>query len=519
MPTLRPTLTDVRWGPGYSQKYDVLRHPIRDSGGNPCLIYRHGGSGVLRDKRLPFVASGNFNALFYHLHHQRQGASDAHFDLISIESRQGRFTTPITQHPNDDAYNWRDSRVDRAVYFPHWGDEMKLATLAVKSRARDLGIDPTKVIIAGTSFGSLCAAYAASTAPLCASDLPSSVRSAYALAGGFDSRPAGAIMHQALTDTRSRYQKAPRALITDGLTWSESAKTLTGSGCFTTFDKVAANGVIEVTGGTGANRGLFEVAYVDPAGNYLRLTNSIGAAADAQTDIAIRYQGFPPTIYMTSATFTNATKTLTKTNAFQTWGHGAEDIIVSAGTGVTTNRYFVASRTDKSNIVLTADIGGTNPSDVSAYMTGDVIAYGLMFGVFGAYTQAEWDALPRGMRQAASIMHYVENGDTKWMPPLLAVSEQIGNGITPYGNFVVPGDDVHDSKMVTDLVAAAGRYGASNISGMVLGGGWTDGVAAGVRDANSSLVYDWMKAAIGGGVGGRRAGQPLTVPGLAACPV
>lgn len=70
---------------------------------------------------------------------------------------------------------------------------------------------------------------------------------------------------------------------------------------------------------------------------------------------------------LTAATFTNATKNLSETNAFTsyTWNSG-DTIYISGGTGVTTGLYSIASKTDASNIVLGADIGGTNPSDVTS---------------------------------------------------------------------------------------------------------------------------------------------------------
>lgn len=69
------------------------------------------------------------------------------------------------------------------------------------------------------------------------------------------------------------------------------------------------------------------------------------------------------------ATFTNATKTLTKAGAFANYTFKSGDIVkITAGTGVTLGRYNIASKVDANSITLTADIGGANPADVA----GDV---------------------------------------------------------------------------------------------------------------------------------------------------
>lgn len=70
---------------------------------------------------------------------------------------------------------------------------------------------------------------------------------------------------------------------------------------------------------------------------------------------------------LTGATFTNSTKVLTKTGAFTNYTHQTGDVVyISGGTGVTAGLYEIASKTDADNIVLVADIGGTNPTDVSS---------------------------------------------------------------------------------------------------------------------------------------------------------
>lgn len=70
---------------------------------------------------------------------------------------------------------------------------------------------------------------------------------------------------------------------------------------------------------------------------------------------------------LTAATFTNATKTLSQTGAFTSYTFTAGDqIYISGGTGVTAGLYEIASKTSNDAIVLVADIGGTNPTDVTS---------------------------------------------------------------------------------------------------------------------------------------------------------
>lgn len=59
-----------------------------------------------------------------------------------------------------------------------------------------------------------------------------------------------------------------------------------------------------------------------------------------------------------NATFTHSTKTLTKTSGFSTYTFRSGDYVeVSAGTGATLGRYYIASKTSNDAIVLTTSIG------------------------------------------------------------------------------------------------------------------------------------------------------------------
>jgi hypothetical protein len=68
----------------------------------------------------------------------------------------------------------------------------------------------------------------------------------------------------------------------------------------------------------------------------------------------------------TGVTYTNATKTVTKTNAFTNyvWKQG-DTLVITAGTGVTPGTYVIASRVDASNLILATAAGGVAPTDVA----------------------------------------------------------------------------------------------------------------------------------------------------------
>lgn len=74
---------------------------------------------------------------------------------------------------------------------------------------------------------------------------------------------------------------------------------------------------------------------------------------------------------ITGATFTTATKKLSKAGAFTAYTFTAGDqIYVASGTGVTAGWYTIVGRDSADQIELSADIGGTNPSDVATTGVG-----------------------------------------------------------------------------------------------------------------------------------------------------
>lgn len=71
-----------------------------------------------------------------------------------------------------------------------------------------------------------------------------------------------------------------------------------------------------------------------------------------------RAAGTTSIISLTGATWTESSKTITKTGAFASYVFSSGDTLtITGGTGATTGTYYVASRTSDDAVVLTASIG------------------------------------------------------------------------------------------------------------------------------------------------------------------
>lgn len=490
MPELNPQIKDLRWGPDQCQKMDILRHPVRDPGGNPWILYRHGGSGNIRDKRLPWLPSGNGNALAYYVNTIAQGV---HFDFISVETRQARWNTPLTTHTKNDDFGWDSNALGRAVFFPYNWQEVQLAVMAVKARAPELGINPSQGAGMGTSWGADAMLYSQIARPLFSDELSAQIRSRYQLGGGIDSRLRGVVYHEGHPDLRNSFQEAACTMGVLGLTYTDATRRLTLTGAFTFFDAAVAGGVIQVVSGTGANLGQFGVDYVDPAGAYIVVERSIGAGADSQTDIRITFKGYPQGIDLTSATYTSSTQTITKTGAFAVFGHGGRGLHLTAGTGAVEGVYPIASRTSADAITLNTSttIATTGSSNLAATIRGDAVTFTIEQDVFGAYAQTDYDKVHRNIKRAASALWYIQNRQTQWMPPVYAISEKTGNHRKPYG--LGTNGDNHDSEQVTTLLAAAAAVNAP-VSGYIPDGTWDDSDLR--RDSTSAAVFNFCASAL-----------------------
>lgn len=199
MPSLTPQVVDRRWGPSVHHRYDVLQHPVRDHGGNPAIIWRHGSFGG-SDKRVPWIASGAGNALAHYLN---QSAREVHFDFISVGLRQGAWNNPSDTHPSNASIGWYDEPIDGPTHYPDTFEDMKRAILAIKSAAYDLGINPGRLIVGGDSAGADVAFHSQFTEPWYRDYAgPVGGSSRFRDGDGFDSRVQGILWHRGQPDFR-----------------------------------------------------------------------------------------------------------------------------------------------------------------------------------------------------------------------------------------------------------------------------------------------------------------------------
>lgn len=205
MATLTPTTIDAFYGPDAHQRYDHYKNPRRLPDGNPLFIYRHGGGWRIYDKRrLSPDSTDESNVIATAL----LGSEDVPFDVISIETRQARWDTPISTA----GFGYNEA-CTVPTYFPDSWNDYKRAILHIKANAQTLGINPNKIIAGGTSAGACIALWSQVTEPMRSDFLQvsSNVRTvgtnlraadALSLERGLDSRVRGVWYHTGLPDFR-----------------------------------------------------------------------------------------------------------------------------------------------------------------------------------------------------------------------------------------------------------------------------------------------------------------------------
>lgn len=267
---------DLRYGPDAHQRYDVARHPIRDPGGNPWILWRHGGGWNTNDKRQPFIAAQRGNALFAYLLNNKSGPNDAHFDVISYETRQAAWGTPNTTHTANTTLGWYSEVPTVPAFFPETFEDTQRCILAIKAASKGAGRDPNKGIIAGSSAGAVQAFWSQVVEPVTNARPSMDTRwTRYLDGGGFDSRVCGVLAHIMPVDFRKG------SLTVQGCTWTEGTLTLTApSGTpWATTKYATSNGTRVIVQGAGVTGGVMEAVVSSNTNTTLVLTGSISAAA------------------------------------------------------------------------------------------------------------------------------------------------------------------------------------------------------------------------------------------------
>lgn len=212
----------VSYGPSVHQWYSLNLHPVRDPGGNPLLIYKHGGGAVEKDARLCWIPNGNGNSISWYL--QGNGAShpggggvtapvlDLHLDVASVNCRQAKYNIPVTVHSQNGANGWFNEPWTGSTYFPDAWNDLKLAIAHLKDFARERGQDPYKFLGMGSSYGGMQTAWACLTPPLRGmGGAPSDFHRPGSTYRKSDSTLLGAILHITPIDVRNDTALAPGA--------------------------------------------------------------------------------------------------------------------------------------------------------------------------------------------------------------------------------------------------------------------------------------------------------------------
>lgn len=201
------TLINQRWGPERWQLFDYFAHPIRDPGGNPCLIWRHGGGGWAGNYKLwPNSGFEISEGLPDYL--LNEPGLDQHFDVVTIQTCEQTMTNSAgTSFP---------AEIPRTTRHNMWDNVMdhKRAICAIKAWGTGAGgftngvytyrINPDKIISGGQSFGGTVTALSMITPPITYDTKwgMSSVREFDA--GNYDSTVLGVIYFSSQVDFRRR---------------------------------------------------------------------------------------------------------------------------------------------------------------------------------------------------------------------------------------------------------------------------------------------------------------------------
>lgn len=196
---VQPTLANVPWSfESPNTFFHYYQHPTRDSGGNPVIIYLHGGGGRQNDARILTHGGSRPQCVVFETLREATGAGVPHFDFIGLNQDQwstykphpksaegsswktggylngdtgvieGAPTYPDAAHPNGKDVigvgNVNEAAWKLGIPYnigrygqAHVINATKRAIISIKSMAARYGgvldIDPNKVFLLGTSYG------------------------------------------------------------------------------------------------------------------------------------------------------------------------------------------------------------------------------------------------------------------------------------------------------------------------------------------------------------------------------
>lgn len=208
-PVIVPTLSAIRWGPQPWQLFDYKAHPVRDPGGNPCLVFAHGGGHLGGNYKDIWLIDGTavqpYNVLLNFLLTPTLGT---HFDIVSLESAQWRHTDADAAGTGSVNPGFSPSQ---KVYF--WTDGMndyKRGVAAVKAWGQGFNnssafrMNPDLFIGGGQSAGAVKSCLAQITGPLTFGNRQKTFASRITEAGQYDSSVNGLLWLQGQIDFRNK---------------------------------------------------------------------------------------------------------------------------------------------------------------------------------------------------------------------------------------------------------------------------------------------------------------------------
>lgn len=173
------TYRNIRYGPHDMQRLNVYKNPTQRTGGNPVLVFNHGGAWTGLDKTSTIEGDRVVRWLWaYLLNSTNYPTSTVPFDIVSVEQRiQGHKLTaadmtisgvgtvntpyePIIEGANP-GYGPGTGTISGPWYYGTMVDDVQNAYQWVKDNATRFNFDPERLVGAGFSAGSWATGVAA----------------------------------------------------------------------------------------------------------------------------------------------------------------------------------------------------------------------------------------------------------------------------------------------------------------------------------------------------------------------
>lgn len=157
---LASSFRNLRYGPTIQHRLNFYKNPVQLAGGNPLLVYFHGGGWMTNEKTSTIEGSELQHLLWaYLLDSSTYGTDGVPWDIASVEWRRQNATNvspPALNTPYEatsEGTNPGTGPTSAHWYFPTWVDDEQRAIQWLKGQADRFLIDPEKVVAWGSSSG------------------------------------------------------------------------------------------------------------------------------------------------------------------------------------------------------------------------------------------------------------------------------------------------------------------------------------------------------------------------------